>query len=88
MSSDFNLGWNESEEIQEFLKAHNMSSYDDLYEYYITQVHKIAFKYGRTPVNWEEVFLHFGKSLDPRTVIHVWLDHATLKSVVESGYRG
>jgi hypothetical protein len=29
-------------------------------------------------VNWEEVFLHFGSTLDPHTIVHVWLDGATL----------
>lgn len=33
------------------------------------------------------VFNHFGTKLDPSTVIHIWLDHATLAKVVAAGYR-
>jgi len=80
--------WNESEQIAEFMQENNMSSFEDLYMYFINRTHEIALKYGRTPVNWEEVFIHFGKKLNPQTVIHVWLDHSTLAKVVEAGYRG
>jgi hexosaminidase len=34
------------------------------------------------------VFLHFGSKLDNNTIIHIWLDHATLAKVVAAGYRG
>lgn len=56
--------------------------------YYIKKAHDIAAKYGRTPINWEEVFNHFGTSLNSKTVIHIWLDHSTLSKVVQAGYRG
>jgi N-acetyl-beta-hexosaminidase len=59
-----------------------------MYEYFIQQVHQIAINNGRTPVHWEEVFLHFGKNLSADTIIHIWLDHATLAKVVTAGYRG
>ena len=35
---------------------------------------------------WVEVFDHFGKALDKRTIVHVWKDKSTLKSVVAAGY--
>lgn len=46
--------------------------------YIVEQAHSMVLGYGRSPVNWEEVFDHFGTSLDPSSIIHVWLDHDTL----------
>jgi len=80
--------WNQSSQIQEFMATHNLTNYDELYMYFIQQFHAIADKYGRTPVKWEEVFNYFGTQLPANTVIHVWLDHNTLQSVVAAGYRG
>jgi len=80
--------WNQSARINNFMKQNDLTSYDQLYEYFITKAHEIATDYNRSPVNWEEVFNHFGKNLSSDTIIHVWLDHATLGRVVEAGYRG
>jgi len=54
---------------------------------YIKKVSDTVIGFGRTPVNWEEVFNHFGNQLNPKTVIHIWLDHATASKVVAAGYR-
>jgi len=80
--------WSQSSRIQAFMKANGMTSYDQLYEYFVAKAHTIASSYGKSPVNWEEVFNHFGKNLSVDTIIHVWLDHATLGRVVAAGYRG
>ena len=52
------------------------------------RAHQIVIPRGRYPVNWEEVFNHFGSQLDNETIVHVWLDHKTLAKVVAAGYRG
>jgi hypothetical protein len=36
----------------------------------VQKAHSIAFKYGKTPINWEEVYNNFGNQLDKRVVIH------------------
>jgi hypothetical protein len=59
-----------------------------LYKKYVKSASDLAVSLGRTPVNWEEVFIHFGNQLNPKTIVHVWLDHATLAKVVAAGYRG
>jgi len=79
--------WNQSARIQSFMQQNGMTDFDDLYMYAVEKVHQIVLNYGRDPVNWEEVFNHFGNKLDNRSIIHIWLDHATLKKVVSSGYR-
>lgn len=42
---------------------------------------------GRTPVQWVEVFEHFGSKLDNNTIVHVWKAKKTLDDVVLAGYR-
>lgn len=80
--------WMQSPEISSFMTKHGLTDYDQVYEYFIKQVHQIALQNNRVPVHWEEVFLHFGKNLSADTIIHVWLDHSTLALVVAAGYRG
>ena len=37
------------------------------------RAHTIAHGLGRDVVGWEEIWDHFGTSLDPSTIIHQWL---------------
>jgi hexosaminidase len=53
----------------------------------VEKAHDILTAQGRHPINWEEVFLHFGSKLDKRTIIQIWLDHPTLALVVAAGYQ-
>ncbi|KAJ1410596.1 putative beta-hexosaminidase [Ochromonadaceae sp. CCMP2298] len=46
----------------------------------------MARQQGRTPVQWVEVFEHFGASLDQNTVVHVWKEKSTLDGVLAAGY--
>jgi hexosaminidase len=80
--------WNQSQRIQNFLKELNSTDLNDVYKYYIFKAHEKAIKHGRSPINWEEVFNNFGTEVDKRVIFHIWLDSATLKKVVEAGYRG
>ncbi|KAH3760696.1 beta-hexosaminidase subunit beta [Pelomyxa schiedti] len=61
---------------------------DDAYMYIVEKAHSIVSSFGREPVNWEEVFDHFGNTLDAQSIIHVWLDHSKLAEIVAAGYRG
>jgi len=77
--------WGKSEEITAWLKARNMTA-DDGYAYFVKRAADIALSQGRRPVQWVEVFDHFGSKLDKKTVIHVWKDKSTLQQVVAEGY--
>ena len=79
--------WSSTPRIQEWMSAQNLTA-DQAYMQIVEKAHNIASSQGRHPINWEEVFLHFGSKLDKATVIHIWLDHATLARVVAAGYRG
>jgi len=78
--------WSQSPRISQWMKDHNKDT-DETYMYMVEKAHDITEGLGRTPINWEEVFLHFGSQLDKETVIQIWLDHATLAKVVAAGYR-
>jgi len=79
--------WSNTPRIQAWLTANNYTA-DQAYMYFVETAHDMVIKMGRDPVNWEEVFNHFGTKLDSRSIIHIWLDHSTLAQVVAAGYRG
>jgi len=79
--------WNNSAAIKAYMKKYNLD-FEGLYKMYVKKASDLVISFGRTPVNWEEVFNHFGTQLNPKTVIHVWPDHTTLARVVAAGYRG
>jgi len=79
--------WTETPFINNWLNQNNYTA-NDAYMYFVERAHQIVIAQGRYPINWEEVFLNFGNKLDPETIVHIWLDHATLAAVVAAGYRG
>jgi len=79
--------WTNTPHVAQWLASHNMTT-EDAYMYFVEQAHNNVIAAGRAPVNWEEVFNHFGSKLDKETIVHIWLDHATLAKVVAAGYKG
>jgi len=78
--------WTSTPAIAAWMKGKNFTA-DQAYMYFVQRAHQITLAQARSPVNWEEVFNHFGSQLDNRTIIHIWLSKATLKKVVTAGYR-
>jgi hexosaminidase len=78
--------WETTPSVASWMKSKGYSS-DDAYRYFVNRADQITLAQNRIPVHWEEVFNHFGTKLDNRTVIHIWLDKATLGKVVAAGYR-
>lgn len=72
--------------IKDWLERHNFTG-DDGYSFFVKKAADIALAQGRRPVQWVEVFDHFGSALDKRTVVHVWKDKSTLTAVVKAGTR-
>jgi hexosaminidase len=79
--------WSNTSSIASWMKSQGYTA-DQAYMYFVNRAHQIALSFGRDPVAWEEVFNHFGTQLDKRSIIHIWLSHATLAKVVAAGYRG
>lgn len=67
------------------MKERNITA-DQAYMYFVNRAAEIAIAQGRRPIQWVEVFDHFGKKLNKKTVVHVWKDKSTLQKVVAAGY--
>lgn len=79
--------WEESAEIQAWEKEMGFAGSEDTYKYFVDKAASIARSQGRLPVQWVEVFEHFGATLSNDTIVHVWKDKSTLNEVVAAGYR-
>ncbi len=79
--------WVASAEIKAWEQANGFSGSEDTYKYFVDRAASVARAQGRLPVQWVEVFEHFGNTLSNDTVVHVWKDKSTLDGVVNAGYR-
>ena len=77
--------WTSTPAIKKWLDAHGLSA-DDGYAYFVKRAASIAIAQGRRPIQWVEVFDHFGSKLDKSTIVHVWKAKSTLTAVVAAGY--
>lgn len=77
--------WTKTPAVAAWLKARNMTG-DDGYAYFVKKAADMVIALGKRPVQWVEVFDHFGSKLDKRTVVHVWKAKSTLKAVTAAGY--
>lgn len=69
------------------MKRNHIGSANDLMKEFISRVQAITATKGKSTVYWEEVFLA-GTPLDPKDIIQVWKDEATLLSVAQAGVQG
>ncbi|XP_026432864.1 beta-hexosaminidase 3-like [Papaver somniferum] len=65
--------WETTPHIKDWLHKHQMNA-SQAYEYFVLRAQKIALSHGYEIVNWEETFRNFGSKLNPKTVVHNWLD--------------
>ena len=81
--------WGEDKRVSAFMRAHGFN-YDQLLNYYFTQLWQPLTTWAKHPVVWQEVFLS-GVSLPPSAVVHLWQSPSggvTLEDVVNAGMRG
>ena len=78
--------WLQVDHVSQWLSEHNMTD-KDAYRYMVDRAQQLIYKYGRTPVNWDEVYQNFGTAIDKRTIIHVWNDESLIHNVTRDGYR-
>lgn len=77
--------WSKTPSIASWLSEQNMTA-DEGYAYFVKRAAEIVLQQGHRPVQWVEVFDHFGAQLDKKTVVHVWKAKSTLNAVVAAGY--
>ena len=78
--------WTQVNHVKQWLAANNMTD-RDAYRYMVERAHDYIYKYGRTPVNWDEVYANFGTTIDPQTIIHVWRDETYVQNATRDGFR-
>jgi hexosaminidase len=77
--------WDASAKIQEFKKAHDYKSNEDLQGYFSTRVQKLVAHHGKAAIGWDEIFVP-GAPKD--IVIHSWRGPDSLAAAAKQGYRG
>src|SRR5246500_4548805 len=77
--------WDANPKIQEFKKAHNFKSNDELQAYFSQRVQKIVSKHGKAVVGWDEVFV---PGVPKDIVIQSWRGQQSLAAAAQQGYHG
>lgn len=80
--------WDESKDIVDWKKQHNISSSVELFELFEKRLLEIVEKVGRTPVVWQEAF-NLNLTLTASTIIDVWkgFDRKTIEDATRSGFK-
>ena len=77
--------WDANPKIQEFKKAHNFKTNEELQAYFSGRVQKLVNKHGKATIGWDEIFVP-GAPKD--IVIHSWRGPKALASAAQQGYQG
>jgi hexosaminidase len=77
--------WSRSQEIQEFMRKHELRNNHDLQAYFNQRLQKIVSAHGKTMIGWDEI-LH--PDLPKETVVQSWRGQKSLAAAARQGYRG
>src|SRR5882672_6876705 len=77
--------WDANPKIQEFKKAHNVKTNEELQAYFSQGVQKIVTKHGKSVVGWDEVFI---PGVPKDIVIQSWRGQQSLAAAAQQGYHG
>ena len=77
--------WDANAKIQEFKKAHNYKTNEELQTYFSQRVQKLVNKHGKAAIGWDEIFVP-GAPKD--IVIHSWRGPKALAEAAKQGYNG
>ena len=86
IGGDENSGkqWDDSPEIQKFMKANNIPDNHTLQSYFNSHLLKILAKYGKKMIGWDEIF---HPDLPKSIVIQSWRGKESLEEAAKQGYR-
>lgn len=65
--------WNTTE-ILAWMQQQGLSDFNQVFNFYEQQLYGMAEKYGKTPVNWQEVF-DMNVQLPSNVVVQVWEEY-------------
>jgi hexosaminidase len=77
--------WDANPKIQEFMKAHNLKSNQELQSYFNKRLEPIVAKHGKSMVGWDEVL---DPALPKDIVIQSWRGPDALAAAAKLGFRG
>jgi hexosaminidase len=77
--------WTKTPSIVAWLKEKNYTP-DQAYGYFVDTVARMALQQGHRPIQWSEVFDHFGDKLAKGTIVHIWKPNTNVTAVVADGY--
>lgn len=77
--------WTEVPAIMNWLEQRGLSA-DAGYGYFVNRIAHIAAGQGRRPVQWNEVWDHFGSTLPKEAIIHAWNDRSAVAEATDAGY--
>lgn len=78
--------WNESAEVQAFMKSKGIPTVDALRNYFQTKIQNIALKYSLASMFWEEVY-DDGYTVLPTSVVDIWLSYDEVSKATAAGRR-
>eukprot|EP01123_Difflugia_compressa_P014899 TRINITY_DN8118_c0_g2_i1.p1 TRINITY_DN8118_c0_g2~~TRINITY_DN8118_c0_g2_i1.p1 ORF type:complete len:341 (-),score=66.56 TRINITY_DN8118_c0_g2_i1:83-961(-) len=79
--------WNETQSILDYMKAHNITSFTQLYEMFEARVHSLLEAFQKTPMAWDEVFTSASSILPPEAIVQVWRGDETIVDAIKKGFR-
>ena len=59
-------------DVQEFVKKNNIQGNKGVYKYFVDRTSKIAMKYGKNPIVWNEVYDTIGTQLNKDIIVQLW----------------
>ena len=77
--------WDNDASIKAFMENKGWTNYDDLLEYFVLKVDKIAKELGATPVHWNEVFTA-NVDVEPDTIFEVWTDQSQMALIADANF--
>jgi len=77
--------WSKTPAIEAWLQQNNYTA-DQAYGYFVYKVARIAIAQGHRPIQWSEVFDHFGNKLAKGTIVHIWKPNTNVTQVLADGY--
>jgi hexosaminidase len=77
--------WDANPQIQAFMRAHQITSNQQLQQYFTEHVQKIVTKHHKFMIGWDEILVP-GMSKD--IVIQSWRGQSSLAAAAKQGYRG
>jgi hexosaminidase len=77
--------WGANPKIQEFMRAHNIKSNDELQAHFNQRIQKIVSGHGKTMMGWDEILQ---PDLPKSIVIQSWRGQDSLAQAAKQGYSG